>query len=144
MAVSKCVVLMVLSLVTRVSSQSYLHFKRRGNILPNNSYVDRGYIGEDHDDSLHCVTDNSECCNNGQGHWYDWTGAPVHNGSDGNRDLYVTRGDGVVYLNRRTGGSSGMWRCDIPDSNGVLQSIFIYTGTTASGFTPITTQLLYI
>ena len=51
------------------------------------------------------------------------TGGEVHQGPDGGSNLYVTRGDGV---NRRTGGRSGMWRCDIPDSNGVLQSIYIY------------------
>jgi hypothetical protein len=50
---------------------------------------------------LHCVTDNSECCNNGQGDWYDEMGRQVQQGSDGKGGLYVTRGDGVVYLNRR-------------------------------------------
>ena len=47
--------------------------------------------------------------------------------------VYVTRGDGVVYLNRRKGGISGMWRCDIPDSNDVQQSIYIYLGTPDTG-----------
>ena len=27
-----------------------------------------------------------------------------------------------------------MWRCDIPDSNGVQQSIYIYLGTSKTGF----------
>ena len=68
-----------------------------------------GSIGEGQGTSLHCVTYNSECCTNGQGNWYDQE-------SDGNSDPYVTRGQGVVYLNRRGGGSVGLWRCDIPDS----------------------------
>ena len=38
-----------------------------------------------------------------------------------------------LEVNRRTGGSSGMWRCDIPDSNGVQQSIYIYLGTPITG-----------
>ena len=42
-------------------------------------------------------------------------------------------GQGVVYLNRRTGGSTGLWRCDIPDSNGVQQSLYIYLGTQETG-----------
>ena len=54
-------------------------------------------------------------------------------GPVGDSNLYVTRGDGVVYLNRRRGGSSGMWRCDIPDSNGVQQIIYIYLGTPITG-----------
>ena len=106
----------VFGLVAEVSSQSYPHFEFRGDILVNNSYFYRGHIGEGHNDSLHCVTDNSDCCTNGQGNWYDETGGEVQQGSDENTTLYVTRGDGVVYLNRRTGGSSGMWRCDIRPS----------------------------
>ena len=123
-------------LVAGVDSQSYPHFEFRGDVLVNNSFIVRGNptnIGEGHNDSLHCVTDNSDCCTNGQGNWYDETGGEVQQGSDGDSNLYVTRGDGVVYLNRRTGGSSGMWRCDIPDSNGVQQSIYIYLGTPRTG-----------
>ena len=123
----------IFGLEAGVSSQSYPHFEFRGDVLVNNSYIFRGHIGEGHNDSLHCVTDNSDCCTNGQGNWYDETGGEVQQGSDGDSNLYVTRGDGVVYLNRRTGGSSGMWRCDIPDNNGVQQSIYIYFGTKETG-----------
>ena len=80
------------------------------------------------------MTDNSDCCiNNGEGNWYNYTGSVVQQGTNGDSDLYVTRGDGVVYLNRITGGSSGMWRCDIPDSADTQQSIYIYLGTKAQG-----------
>ena len=127
------VLLLVFVLVAAVNSQSYPRFDIRGNVLVNNSFILRPYIGEGPNDSLHCVTDNSNCCSNGEGNWYDATGGEVQQGSLGDSNLYVTRGDGVVYLNRRTGGSSGMWRCDIPDSNGVLQSIYIYLGTDITG-----------
>ena len=125
--------LLLLSLgeIVAVNSQSYPRFEFRGNVLTNNSYILRGDIGQN--DSLHCVTANSDCCNNGQGNWYDVTGGEVQQGPDGDSNLYVTRGDGVVYLNRRRGGQSGMWKCDIPDSNGVQQSIYIYLGTSATG-----------
>ena len=112
--------------------QSLPHFQFEGN-LSNNSYILRAGIGEGHNDSLHCVTDNSDCCSNGESNWYDATGGEVQQRPVGTSSLYVTRGDGVVYLNRREGGSSGMWRCDIPDSNGVLQSIYIYLGTPETG-----------
>ena len=116
--------LVLFILVAAVNSESYPRFEFRGDVLVNNSYIVRGdpvNIGEGPNDSLHCVTDNSDCCSNGEGNWYDETGGEVHQGSDGDIDrLYVARGDGVVYLNRRErGGSSGMWRCDIPDSNGI-------------------------
>ena len=80
------------------------------------------------------MTDNSGCCTNAQGNWYAMdkvTG--IHQGSNGDSDLYVTREQGVVYLNRRRGGSVGLWRCGIPDSNDVQQSIYIYLGTPETG-----------
>ena len=126
--------LLILMVGLAVNSQSYPQFEFRGDVLTNNSFIFRGDIGEGQNDSLHCVTNNSDCCNNGQGNWYDVTGGEVQQGPDGDSNLYVvTRGDGVVYLNRRRGGQSGMWRCDIPDSNGVQQSIYIYLGTSATG-----------
>ena len=120
--------LLVFALVAAVTSQSYPRFETRGNVLVNNSFILRPRIGEGHNDSLHCVTDNSDCCSNGEGNWYDERGE-VQQGPVGDSDrLYVTRGNRVVYLNRRIGGGSGMWRCDNPDSNGVQQSIYIYPG----------------
>ena len=132
----RCHLLLAIVLVAAVNSQSYPRFEFRGDVLVNNSFIFRGapvHIGEGHNDSLHCVTDNSDCCSNGEGNWYDETGGEVQYRSDGDSTLYVTREDGVVYLNRKTGGRSGMWRCDIPDSNGVLQSIYIYLGTPMTG-----------
>ena len=127
------------SLLVVVNSQSYPRFEIRGDVLKNNSFIVRGapvIIGEGQNDSLHCVTDNSDCCNainNTQGYWYDPMEREVQQGPDRKRDMYVTRGDGVVYLNRKRGGQSGIWRCDIPDSNGLQQSIYIYLGTTTIG-----------
>ena len=135
-SMAKLCLLVVVLLLARISSQSYPHFEFRGDVLVNNSFILYGQpvnIGVGPNDSLHCVTDNSECCSNGQGDWYDERGRQAQQGPDGEGDLYVTRGDGVVYLNRRSGGSSGMWRCDIPDSNGVQQSIYIYLGAATSG-----------
>ena len=130
---AKFCLLLVVVLAAGVSSQLYPRFEVRGNVLNNNSFLFHGSIGEGQDDSLHCVTDNSQCCSNGQGNWFDERGDEVHQGSDGISDLYVTRGQGVVYFNRRTGGSVGLWRCDVPDSNGVQQSIYIYLGTIETG-----------
>ena len=128
------VFLLVFALVAAVNSQSYPRFEFRRDVLVNNSYILWSRIGKGHNDSLHCVTDNSDCCSNGEGNWYDETGGEVQQVSLGDSDrVYVTRGDGVVYLNRRTGGSSGMWRCDIPDSNGVQPSIYIYLDTHITG-----------
>ena len=58
---------LLLLLVSVVSSQSYPRFEFGGSNILNNSILFHGAIGEGQDDSLHCVTDNSECCSNGQG-----------------------------------------------------------------------------
>ena len=96
-------VLMAGLVLVAVNSQSYPQFEFREDVLKNNSFIVCGppvNIGEGQNNSLHCVTDNSDCCNNGQGNWYDVTGGEVQQGPDGDSNLYVTRGDGVVYLNR--------------------------------------------
>ena len=67
----------LLLLVAAVTSQSYSRFEFRGDVLVNNSFILRTNIGEGRNDSLHCVTDNSDCCSNGEGNWYDETGGEV-------------------------------------------------------------------
>ena len=129
-------VLLALAVTVHSSTQTYPRFEFRSKIQTNNSYVLRGQvnsptpIGEGVNNSLHCVTDYMNCCNSGsgKGNWYDPRGMEVSEQADGDSDSYVTRGDGVVYLNLRRGGQSGMWRCDIPDNSGHTQSIFIYMG----------------
>ena len=142
---ANCSLLLLLALAVTFddcSTQTYPRFEFRGNVLTNNSYVLRGSpmnsptaIGEGVNNSLHCVTDYMNCCNSGSGmgNWYDPRGMEVSEQADGNSDSYVTRGDGVVYLNRRRRGQSGIWRCDIPDNSGQTQSIYIYVGTRTNG-----------
>ena len=131
--------LLLFALVVVVTnSQAYPQFEFGRRVLPNKSYIVREHIGEGVGNSLRCVTNYSDCCSgsgSGMGNWYDEQGMEVHQGAAGGyfSDLYVTRGEGVVYLKRRHGGQSGMLRCDIPDTTGTTQSIYIYTGTTRSG-----------
>ena len=115
---------------------SYPQFEFGNTVLTNSSYIDRRGIGEGVNNSLRCVTDYSDCCTDAGsdvGNWFDRDGNVVYQGADGATDLYVTRGEGVVYLNRIRGGIVGMWRCDIPDSDGMIQSIYIYLGSPATG-----------
>ena len=81
-----CQLVLIVSIVlVAVKSQFYPRFEFKGHVLNNNSYIVRGppvNIGEGQNDSLHCVTDNSDCCNNGQGNWYDVTGGEVQQGPD--------------------------------------------------------------
>ena len=96
-----CQLVLMVGLVLVLAVNS-LRFEFRENVLTNNSYIFRGNIGEGQNDSLHRVTDNSDCCNNGQGNWYDVTGGEVQQGPDGNSNLYVTRSGLSQSQKRRT------------------------------------------
>ena len=113
-------------LLTIVNCQSLPHFESGGRILTNNSYIYYANIS-DGDSTLKCVTDSGNCCNDSHvGNWRDERGRAVQQGADEATCLYVTRGHGVISLNRKRDcipESSGMWRCDIPDSS---ESIYIY------------------
>ena len=120
--------------------QSFPHFQYTATgdasptTLPNNSFIDRGALGtgDTAPTALMCRTDHADCCTDpDEGGWTDPQGMAVSQSASA--DLYVTRGDGVVSLNRNMGGSPGMWRCDIPDSSGETQSMYIYTGDSGSG-----------
>ena len=83
---------------------------------------------------LKCYTENKYCCSSetGNWNWRDQTGEIVYQEPDGSNCLSFTRGDHVISLNRWSKTCvpplSGLWRCDIPDSIGELQSLFIYIG----------------
>ena len=117
------------ALVILASSQSLPQFQIRETNLTNNSYILFSNISREYD-ALKCVTDSVNCCNDSDvGNWRDERGRAVHQGANGTICLYVTRGQGVVSLNHKSGcipDTSGLWRCDIPDSSEVMQSIYIY------------------
>ena len=112
-----------------VSSQPQLRFESGGRNLTNNSYIYYANIS-DGDSALKCVTDSDNCCNDSRvGNWRDERGRAVQQEADNATCLYVTRGHGLVSLNCKSDcipESSGLWRCDIPDSSEVIQSIYIY------------------
>ena len=95
----------------------------------NNSFIWLADIGNG-DFRLKCVTDNEMCCSGSEGaHWRDERGRPFHQGVDGTSCLYVTIGNGVISLNRKEGcldHTPGLWRCDIPDSSGEIQNLYVY------------------
>ena len=108
-----------------------------GTKINNNSVIYYGDISKG-STAVKCYTDNDNCCSPNTGNWLNERGKIVHEGANGASCLYFTRGDHVISLNRRNSYCipplSGLWRCDIPDSSGELQSLFIYIGTsTTSG-----------
>ena len=128
------ILLIVVSTVL-ANNQSLPHFKSGVDILKNNTYIPFAYIF-DGEKALKCVTDSVNCCNvSDVGNWIDARGRVVHQGEDEATCLYVTRGQEVVSLNRKsncTPDTSGLWRCDIPDSREVMQSLYIYISNDAT------------
>ena len=91
-------------------------------------------IGED-GDALLCVTNLTACCRkpytdeNGPiysiGNWFFPNGTTVTSFGSHYRDFYRDRGQMVVRLNHRRVGVNGIYRCEIPDSMNVIQTIYI-------------------
>ena len=107
-------------------------FSLNGATYQNNSVVTLEDIGED-DTSLHCVTNLSACCGPGSNaNWFFPNGTRVP--SNGWRwDFYRTRHQMMVHLLRRRGGVEGIYRCEIPDSVNVTQTIYIGVYTAGNG-----------
>ena len=88
-------------------------------------------IGESKKDALLCRTNLTACCRppyeNGSstGNWYFPNGGRVPSGGNLSTTFYRDRGRMVVRLNHRRGGEEGIYRCEIPDSVDVTQTIYI-------------------
>ena len=113
-------------------------FSLRNITHQNNSCVTLEDIGEG-DDALLCKTNPSACCGRNitrcaKRDWFFPNGSRVL-GSANKQDFYRNRGQMVVRLNRRRGGEEGIYRCEIPDSMNVIQTIYIgvYTASTSTG-----------
>ena len=94
-------------------------------------------IGEG-DDALLCITNQTACCRppytsemgHALGNWFfpNKTRVPsgIANGSSGEQwDIYRTRDQMVVRMNRRRGGVQGIYHCEIPDTFGFIQTLYI-------------------
>ena len=127
------VCLLLLTSVLGVCGQSYPQFQHNAVTYPNNSFIDWSDITQN-DSALLCLTDRTPCCNASDGGWWDPQGVAVQEGIMGANDVYVTRTtSGQIRLNRISGVASGMWRCDISDSSGDTESMYIYLGNGSTG-----------
>ena len=92
-------------------------------------------IGEGND-ALLCVTNLTAWCTplNGSasGNWFFPNGTRIP--SDNRQwEFYRTRGEMMVHLQRRRGGEEGIYRCKIPDSTDVTQTMYIGVYTACTG-----------
>ena len=136
---------------------SGVRFTLGGTTYQNNSLVTLEDIGDSDEggDALFCVTDQTVCCRGGDtpagmgalGDWFfpNGTGLPnmiigfVRGGRSGVPiiwDFYRNRDASVVRMNRRRGGVTGIYRCEIPVSvvpSVVNQNIYIGVYTASAG-----------
>ena len=121
-----------------------VRFWLKGTTYQNNSLVSLDDIGEN-DNALLCLTDLTVCCRTPYtgipgyviGNWYFPSGTRVlsytgNSTSHEQWEIYRTRGQNSIYLHRKRGGATGIYRCTIPDGAGVYQNIAIglYTADT--------------
>ena len=114
-------------------------FSLRNTTYQNNSIVFLEDIGKG-DDALLCRTNQTACCRppytgvNGSalGNWFfpNGTRAPS---AGGQWDIYRTRGQMVVCMHRRRGGVEGIYRCEIPDTLGFTQTLYIRVYSASNG-----------
>ena len=96
----------------------------RGKTYLNNTIVLMSDIGET-DNALLCMTDRTDCCSSPVGEFYYPDNTAV--GFSSTNSLYRNRDTQVVRLNRKNNALSptGVYRCEIPDSSGRMQNIYI-------------------
>ena len=125
-----------------ISSLPGVRFSLRGTTYQNNSLVTLEDIGDNDTLALLCMTDLDACCRNPHstapiGDWFFPNGTGVPNSDiDGQGlmwEFYRNRGQSVVRMIRRRGGVDGIYRCEIPVSSVVNQTIYIGVYTTNTG-----------
>ena len=118
-----------------------VQFSLNGTTYLNNSIVTLEDIGEE-GDALFCVTNLTACCQqhadenrSAIGDWFfpNATRVPNEYVSPTKWDFYRDRETMMVLLHRRRGGVKGIYRCEIPDSMDVNQSIYIGVYTASTG-----------
>ena len=139
----------------------------KGEVFPNHGVLqqDPSVIGED-ENALYCVTDDVTCCvtpssadccgttdsrtgtggsGNGQGNWYYPNGDPLPSGNEAQMPFlwYARWLTGAVLMNFRGSadtGTTGLHRCDIQDSMGILHQFYtcIYKDNGDSDCKPVT------
>ena len=93
-------------------------------------------IGEGHD-ALLCVTNQTTCCvppyaGSPIGNWFFPNGTRVPS-SGAQWGFHRTRGQMVVRLLRRRGGAEGIYRCEIPITLNIIQTIYIGVYSLSTG-----------
>ena len=106
-------------------------FSLNGTTYQNNSLVTLTDIGEGNE-ALHCMTNLTGVNGSVRGDWYFPDGTRVLSTND-NSEIYGTRDQMAVRMNRKRGGEEGIYHCEIPVSMNVTRTIYIGVYNTSSG-----------
>ena len=125
--------------ITTFPDAGDVRFSLNGTTYQNNSLVTLEDIGEN-DTALLCITDLNACCRppytgeNGSriGDWFFPNGTKVPS-TGAQWNLYRTRTNMSVRLDRRRSGEDGIYHCKIPESMNVNQTIYIGVYNTSTG-----------
>ena len=113
-----------MSTVHTFSGAGDVWFSLNGTTYQNNSIVILEDIGEG-DDALLCLTNYTACCKDpALGNWFFPNGSRVLSGGM-NLDIFRGRGQMEVHMHRTRGGVEGIYRCEIPDTFGFTQTLYI-------------------
>ena len=114
-------------------------FSLNGTTYQNNSIVTLEDIGGSNEGALLCRTNLTACCKHpygpSRGNWFLPDGSRVSSDGSLNTTFTRTRDKMVLRLKHTGGGLDGIYRCDIPDSMNITQTIYIgvYTANTSIG-----------
>ena len=101
-----------------------------GTEIPDHAVIRLGFIRDDLNDSVHCVTNSTDCCeSNQEAGWYYPNGTQLPTNESGVA-FYSSKHQGEVQLNRKGGQGApedaGIYHCELPDTSGVTH--FRYVG----------------
>ena len=110
-----------------------------GQIYTNNSIITAEEIAMFNSsiggDALSCITDKTPCCSqaNTTGNWYFPNASIVP--TDSESAPYTSRGSNQTVNLNYQGGSfmSGVYRCEVPDQDNVVQNMYIGIYSNTSG-----------
>ena len=114
-------------------------FSLSGTTYQNNSIVTLENIGDNSDNALLCETNLTACCKppfskTALGNWFFPNGTRVPSKMDNvNGTFSRTRKKMGVRMHHRRGGEDGIYRCEIPDSTNITQTIYIGVYNTSTG-----------
>ena len=111
----------------------------KGEVIANNSVIDPNEIEED-DKALICLTNLTDCCRKidrsnqsyALGNWHYANGMNIPIKAEHRQGFfYEIRGMSAVRLSREGAGPrnfqvpGGMFRCEVPDAENILQEMFV-------------------